>query len=99
MGGWDTSSTKGDGYPLGIGGRTVGMETMGRVVFPHGYAADLQPDGRLMENSASNGDDGFSTFFSETGSGKHVPRSLYVSYSRSNVTTTSLHYRSTWSLM
>ena len=38
-----------------------------------------QPDGRLMENSPSAGDDGFSTFFSETGSGKHVPRSLYVS--------------------
>lgn len=38
-----------------------------------------QPDGRLMEGSPSANDDGFSTFFSETGSGKHVPRSLYVS--------------------
>jgi hypothetical protein len=32
-----------------------------------------------MEGSASANDDGFSTFFSETGNGKHVPRSLYVS--------------------
>lgn len=37
-----------------------------------------QPDGRLNDPSG-NHDDGFSTFFSETGSGKHVPRSLYVS--------------------
>ena len=37
-----------------------------------------QPDGRLADASAHS-DDGFSTFFSETGNGKHVPRSLYVS--------------------
>lgn len=43
----------------------------------------LQPDGRLMEGSPSSNDDGFSTFFSETGAGKHVPRSLYVSMSLS----------------
>ena len=42
-------------------------------------STDCQPDGRLMEGSPSANDDGFSTFFSETGSGKHVPRSLYVS--------------------
>ncbi|KAG6378746.1 Tubulin/FtsZ [Boletus reticuloceps] len=35
------------------------------------------PDGRIAEPSAST-DQGFSTFFSETGSGKHVPRSLYI---------------------
>jgi tubulin alpha len=40
-------------------------------------AAFSQPDGRLTDPSG-NHDDGFSTFFSETGSGKHVPRSLYV---------------------
>lgn len=38
----------------------------------------LQPDGRLVEGSPSANDDGFSTFFSETSSGKHVPRSLYI---------------------
>lgn len=42
------------------------------------YNCDIQPEGRLLENSPSANDDGFSTFFSETGSGKHVPRSLYV---------------------
>jgi len=31
-----------------------------------------------MEGSPSAHDSGFSTFFSETGSGKHVPRSLYI---------------------
>jgi hypothetical protein len=36
----------------------------------------LQPDGRLIDGAAN--DDGFSTFFSETSSGKHVPRSLYI---------------------
>jgi tubulin alpha len=38
----------------------------------------LQADGRLIEGSPSSTDSGFSTFFSETGSGKHVPRSLYI---------------------
>ena len=37
----------------------------------------MQPDGRFIDESNTNGT-GFSTFFSETGSGKHVPRSLYV---------------------
>lgn len=37
-----------------------------------------QPDGRLAEDSPSATDNGFSTFFSETSSGKHVPRSLYI---------------------
>ena len=36
-----------------------------------------QADGRLEDSQ--NGNDGFSTFFSETGAGKYVPRSLYVS--------------------
>ena len=31
-----------------------------------------------MDDSPSKHDSGFSTFFSETGNGKHVPRSLYV---------------------
>ena len=38
----------------------------------------MQADGRLVEGSPSSTDSGFSTFFSETGSGKHVPRSLYI---------------------
>ncbi|KAL9712946.1 alpha-tubulin [Leucoagaricus gongylophorus] len=39
---------------------------------------ELSADGRLLEGSPSTGESGFSTFFSETGSGKFVPRSLYV---------------------
>ena len=40
----------------------------------------LQPDGRLQGGDIvrGNGADGFSTFFSETSSGKYVPRSLYI---------------------
>jgi len=38
----------------------------------------LSPDGRMLEGSPSANDGGFSTFFSETSSGKHVPRSLYI---------------------
>ncbi|CCA66585.1 probable alpha tubulin [Serendipita indica DSM 11827] len=34
--------------------------------------------GRLAPDSPSQTDTGFSTFFSETGAGKHVPRSLYI---------------------
>lgn len=37
----------------------------------------FQYDGRLMEGCSAE-DDGLRTFFSETSSGKHVPRSLYV---------------------
>lgn len=37
-----------------------------------------QPDGRPAESSKTSNDSGFSTFFSETGSGKYVPRSLYI---------------------
>ncbi|SCV73742.1 BQ2448_6172 [Microbotryum intermedium] len=40
----------------------------------------LSPDGRIADedNVNPNEQGGFSTFFSETGSGKYVPRSIYV---------------------
>ncbi|CDK28648.1 unnamed protein product [Kuraishia capsulata CBS 1993] len=40
----------------------------------------ITPDGYLQEGltQPKGGSDGFSTFFSETGSGKYVPRALYV---------------------
>ena len=39
----------------------------------------LQPDGCMPADTASgHTDDSFSTFFSETGSGKHVPRAVFV---------------------
>ena len=37
-----------------------------------------QPDGRLENAPSAHNPEGFSTFFSETSSGKHVPRSLYI---------------------
>lgn len=38
----------------------------------------MQPDGRIQEGAIKSGENGFTTFFSETGAGKHVPRSIYV---------------------
>ena len=40
----------------------------------------IQPDGQLPSDKAvsSVSDDSFSTFFSETGSGKHVPRAVFL---------------------
>ena len=40
----------------------------------------IQPDGLLPTNVTLNGhgDDSFSTFFYETGAGKHVPRAIMV---------------------
>lgn len=49
---------------------------------------EIQPDGRLassktesedtLANSTTTGEDSFSTFFNDTGSGRYVPRSIYV---------------------
>merc|ERR1719337_52520 len=38
----------------------------------------LQPDGTLPSDKAAVADDSFSTFFSETGAGKHVPRAVFL---------------------
>ena len=38
----------------------------------------INPDGTMNENSVSLKDDSFSTFFSSTGAGKHVPRAVMV---------------------
>lgn len=39
----------------------------------------IQPDGIMpSDKTIGYGDDSFNTFFSETGSGKHVPRALFV---------------------
>ncbi|CDZ96469.1 tubulin alpha [Phaffia rhodozyma] len=59
---------------VGQAGVQIGNACWELYTLEHG----LSPDGRIMEGSPSANDDGFSTFFSETGSGKHVPRSLYV---------------------
>ncbi len=39
----------------------------------------IQPDGQMpSDKTIGGGDDAFDTFFSETGAGKHVPRSIFV---------------------
>jgi tubulin alpha len=39
----------------------------------------IQPDGQLpTDKTIGGGDDSFNTFFSETGAGKHVPRTVFV---------------------
>ncbi|KAK7061901.1 alpha beta-hydrolase [Favolaschia claudopus] len=59
---------------VGQAGVQIGNACWELYTLEHG----LSPDGRVIEGSPSASDGGFSTFFSETGSGKHVPRSLYV---------------------
>ncbi|KAG8218666.1 alpha tubulin [Butyriboletus roseoflavus] len=58
---------------VGQAGVQIGNACWELYTLEHG----LGPDGRIIDPSAST-DQGFSTFFSETGSGKHVPRSLYI---------------------
>jgi len=38
----------------------------------------IQPDGRMAMEESTQVDDSFNTFFAETGSGKHVPRAIFV---------------------
>jgi tubulin alpha len=38
----------------------------------------IQPDGLMPESTTGGNDTAFSTFFSETGAGKHVPRAVFV---------------------
>merc|ERR1719270_3286003 len=38
----------------------------------------IHPDGTIPEEDPDIADDSFSTFFSETGAGKHVPRAVFV---------------------
>ncbi|XP_057309646.1 tubulin alpha-1C chain-like [Hydractinia symbiolongicarpus] len=39
----------------------------------------IQPDGQMpSDKTIGGGDDSFNTFFSETGSGQHVPRAIFV---------------------
>lgn len=39
----------------------------------------FQPDGQMpSDKSVGGGDDSYTTFFSETGSGRHVPRAVMI---------------------
>jgi len=58
---------------IGQAGVQVGNACWELYCLEHG----IQPDGTMPADKAA-GDDAFNTFFSETGSGKHVPRAIFV---------------------
>jgi len=60
---------------LGQAGVQVGNNVWELFCLEHG----IQPDGQMpSDTSIGGGDDPFNTFFSETESGKHVPRAVYA---------------------
>merc|ERR1712166_627116 len=60
---------------IGQGGCQVGNACWELYCLEHG----IQPDGQMpSDKTIGGGDDSFNTFFSETGAGKHVPRTIYL---------------------
>lgn len=59
---------------IGQAGVQVGNACWELYCLEHG----IQPDGQIPSDKTMSGDDSFSTFFSETGAGKHVPRSVML---------------------
>lgn len=58
---------------VGQAGVQIGNACWELYCLEHG----IQPDGH-MPSDKGFGDDSFSTFFSETSAGKHVPRAVFV---------------------
>lgn len=58
---------------IGQGGVQIGNACWELYCLEHG----IQPDGMLPSDSCTN-DEGFQTFFSETGGGKYVPRAVFL---------------------
>merc|ERR1712179_482397 len=59
----------------------------------------IQPDGMLPSDKATAGDDSFSTFFSETGAGKHVPRQSSWTWSLPWLTRSGLEHIGNYSTL
>lgn len=60
---------------IGQAGVQIGNACWELYCLEHG----IQPDGQMpSDKTVGGGDDSFNTFFSETGSGKHVPRAVFV---------------------
>jgi tubulin alpha len=59
---------------VGQAGVQIGNACWELYCLEHG----IGPDGRLDPNNSDTSDTSFSTFFSETGAGKHVPRTVFV---------------------
>jgi len=63
------------GIHLGQAGIQIGNACWELFCLEHG----IQPDGQMpSDKTIGGGDDAFNTFFSETGAGKHVPRTVFV---------------------
>ncbi|KAE9556733.1 hypothetical protein FO519_000139 [Halicephalobus sp. NKZ332] len=59
---------------VGQAGVQIGNACWELYCLEHG----IQPDGTMPSENQTQGDDSFSTFFSETGNGRHVPRAVMV---------------------
>jgi len=59
---------------IGQAGVQVGNACWELFCLEHG----ISPDGTMASGKNDKNDDSFNTFFSETGAGKHVPRSVFV---------------------
>merc|ERR1711881_568753 len=60
---------------VGQAGVQIGNACWELYCLEHG----IQPDGTMpSDKTVGGGDDSYSTFFNETGSGKHVPRAVFV---------------------
>ncbi|KIH56796.1 hypothetical protein ANCDUO_13020 [Ancylostoma duodenale] len=62
---------------IGQAGVQIGNACWELYCLEHGRG--IQPDGQMPSDKSLGGcDDSFSTFFSETGSGRHVPRAVMI---------------------
>uniref|UniRef100_A0AC35G8L0 Tubulin alpha chain n=1 Tax=Panagrolaimus sp. PS1159 TaxID=55785 RepID=A0AC35G8L0_9BILA len=59
---------------VGQAGVQIGNACWELYCLEHG----IQPDGRMPSENQGNGGDSFSTFFSETGNGRHIPRAVMI---------------------
>ena len=60
---------------VGQAGVQIGNACWELYCLEHG----IQPDGQMpSDKTIGGGDDSFTTFFCETGAGKHVPRAIFV---------------------
>merc|ERR1712225_55560 len=71
----DTNMREAISIHVGQGGCQIGNGCWELYCLEHG----IQPDGQMSsDKTIGGGDDSFNTFFSETGAGKHVPRTIYL---------------------
>merc|ERR1712079_378326 len=59
---------------IGQAGCQIGNACWDLYCLEHG----IQPDGQMPSDKLMGGDDSFTTFFAETGAGKHVPRAVFI---------------------